>query len=178
VIADGENLNGGTDISVSGGVGPGSAPITIAHSNTTNQGDVSTAAGAAVDSISLDGNGHVTGLGTEDFDNRFVLESGDTMSGALTVNNALSANKVNVNGVSGNASTDGSRGIGAPSVYTDIVEAQTEKGGESTYIQLSTGGPKAVGNDEIGIITDGIVQTKFDGEGIDTSGELTENAAL
>jgi hypothetical protein len=152
--------------------------ININHNNTTSEGDLTAGAGAAIDSVSIDGNGHVTGLGTEDFDARFVNEGGDTMSGGLTVNNTVTANRVDVNGVSGSASTDASRGLGAPSIYTNVVEAQSEKGGQSTYIQLSSGGPKSVDKDEIAVITDGIIQTVFNGAGIQTEGELTENAAL
>jgi hypothetical protein len=177
LVNDTVTVSSGIGLS-SGGTASLGGSVTLDHANTTSEGDLTAGAGAAIGSVSLDQFGHVTSLGTTNFDGRYVTESGDTMSGALTVNNNVAANRVDVNGVGGSASSDGSKGIGAPSVYTNIVEAQSEKGGLSTYVQLSSGGPKNINQDEIAMVTDGAVQTVFDGGDIDTSGELTEGAAL
>jgi len=79
-----EQVGGGTDVTITGGSGAASTPITIAHADTSTQGNVSAGGGAAITDVNLDGRGHVTSLGTTDFDGRWVDESGDTMSGTLT----------------------------------------------------------------------------------------------
>jgi len=79
-------VNGGTDIS--GGSASLGGSLTIDHADTSTQGNVSAGAGAAITDINLDGRGHTTSISTTDFDSRFVLESGDTMSGTLTMDNS------------------------------------------------------------------------------------------
>lgn len=63
------NVTGGTDINVSA--------TGIDHADTSTQGNVSSAAGAAITDINVDGRGHVTSLGTTDFDGRFYNEGQD-----------------------------------------------------------------------------------------------------
>ena len=79
---DNVTVSAGTDLSGGGGVALGNS-VTINHADTSSQGDVSASAGAAVTDIDLNPQGHVTSIGTTDFDGRFVNESGDTMSGTL-----------------------------------------------------------------------------------------------
>jgi len=103
-VTAGDGLKGGGTISLGGSATINIEPAdfagggvvddgsdNIAHADTSTQGNVSAGAGAAITDINVDGYGHVTGLGTTDFDSRFVLESGDTMSGALY----MSGNDVN-----------------------------------------------------------------------------------
>lgn len=83
-VSSGTNITGGGTVSLGG-------TTTIDHADTSTQGDISSAAGAAVTDITLDDQGHTTSIGTTDFDSRFVLESGDTMSGGLTIGGDLTA---------------------------------------------------------------------------------------
>jgi len=72
------------DITVSAGTSMNlGGSVTISHGDTSSQGNVAAAAGAAITDIDLNAQGHVTNIGTTDFDGRFVNESGDTMSGTL-----------------------------------------------------------------------------------------------
>lgn len=84
-------LSAGTAMAGGGAVTLGNS-VTINHGDTSSQGDVSAATGAAVTDIDLNPQGHVTNIGTTDFDGRFVNESGDTMSGGLTIGGDLTAN--------------------------------------------------------------------------------------
>jgi hypothetical protein len=76
-----ESLNVGDGLSKSGNE--------LFHTDTSSQGDVSANAGGAITDITLDTFGHITSASTTDFDSRFVLESGDTMSGQLILNGGL-----------------------------------------------------------------------------------------
>lgn len=83
-------LSAGTAISGGGAVTLGNS-VTISHADTSSQGNVSAAAGAAITDLDLNAQGHVTNIGTTDFDGRFVNTSGDTMSGTLNLNATLAA---------------------------------------------------------------------------------------
>jgi len=76
-VTAGSGLTGGGSVSLGGS-------ITVTHADTSSQGDVSTGAGEAIDAVTLDGDGHVTGLGTVDFDGRFYNE-GQTVDNADNV---------------------------------------------------------------------------------------------
>lgn len=81
-VATGGGLTGGT-ITTSG---------TISHADTSSQASVNNSAGTVIQDVTLDIYGHVTGLGTVDLDNRYVNVTGDTMTGALTVDAKFTAN--------------------------------------------------------------------------------------
>lgn len=83
-------VSAGTAMSGGGLVELGNS-VTINHGDTSNQGNVAAAAGAAITDIDLNAQGHVTNIATTDFDGRFILESGDTMSGTLNLNATLAA---------------------------------------------------------------------------------------
>ena len=83
-------LSTGTALTGGGGVTLGNS-ITINHDDTSSQGDVSAGAGAAITDIDLNPQGHVTSIGTTDFDGRFVNKSGDTMSGQLIIGSDITA---------------------------------------------------------------------------------------
>lgn len=131
------------------------------NGNTLTDGDGTLNIGTSTSiSGALDLSGDIaTSGGTTIWDS----SNGHIPSGSIdsTFESTVSGPQINVNGVTGTGSTDGSDGIGAPSVYTDIVEATTEKGGSSTYVELGSGGPHSgVGSDEIALITQGNVQFK------------------
>lgn len=73
---------------------------------------------------------------------------------------------IEVNGTSPAASTDGEVGIGAPTVYTPIVESPDEGGGPSTYIEIGEQGPHLKNTDQIGMTTDGELQAWFSSDGL------------
>lgn len=81
------DIDGGTDIETS----VVSGNFVINHADTSSQSDVSAASGAAITSATLDGRGHVTGLGTTDFDGHFVNEgqASSISSGMLAADVAL-----------------------------------------------------------------------------------------
>lgn len=54
----GSDLNGGGTVSLGGSV-------TIDHANTSSQGNITTGGSTVIDDVTLDGNGHVNGLNTE-----------------------------------------------------------------------------------------------------------------
>lgn len=81
---DSITVTAGTDLTNGGTVSLGGS-ITIDHADTSTQGNVSAASGAAITDINLDGRGHTTSISTTDFDGRYVLESGDTMGGNLSL---------------------------------------------------------------------------------------------
>ena len=58
---------------------------TISHTDTSSQSDVTSASGSAIVDLTFDTFGHVTGATTDSFDSRYVSESGDTMSGSLSL---------------------------------------------------------------------------------------------
>ena len=87
---DDVTLSAGTAMTGGGGVTLGSS-VTISHADTSSQGDVAASAGAAITDITLNPQGHVTGISTTGFDGRYVEESGDTMSGTITLNGTLAA---------------------------------------------------------------------------------------
>jgi hypothetical protein len=64
---DSVTVSSGTDLTGGGSVSLGGS-ITIDHADTSTQGDVTTSAPTIVDDITLDGNGHVSGLGTQNRD--------------------------------------------------------------------------------------------------------------
>jgi hypothetical protein len=57
-ITSGTDLTGGGTVSLGGSV-------TIDHANTSSQGNITTGGSTVIDDITLDGNGHVSGLNTE-----------------------------------------------------------------------------------------------------------------
>lgn len=69
-------ISAGTSLSGGGAVDLGSS-VTINHSDTSSQGDVAAAAGSAITDIDLNPQGHVTNIGTTDFDSRFYNEGQD-----------------------------------------------------------------------------------------------------
>lgn len=93
-------LSAGTAMTGGGAVTLGNS-VTINHGDTSSQGDVSAAAGAAITDITLNPQGHVTGITTTGFDGRYVLESGDTMSGTLSMGQNT------INGIADLVVTDG-----------------------------------------------------------------------
>lgn len=123
---------------------------------------------------SLNFPGDVNTVDQQELDGSFIPSQGSSFnigSSSTKWKNGYFSGEINtggidVNGVSGSASSDGSKGIGAPSVYTNIVEAQNEKGGASTYIELGSGGyHSGVEADHIGFVTQGEVQAMINDNG-------------
>lgn len=142
--------------------------VKFPNGNVSFGSDIHTTGGTTIWDSS---NGYVPSSSVQD---AWVDESGDSMSGTLDVP------RIDVNGTVGSASTDGSQGIGAPTVYTNMVEAPTEKGDSSTYIELGSGGShSSVGADEIGLILNGEVRAKSHNNGdFSIEGTFSENASL
>lgn len=111
---DDVTFTAGTDLTGGGTVSLGGS-ATIDHANTSSQGNVSAGAGAAITDINLDGNGHTTSISTTDFDSRFVLESGDTMGGDLTVNGDIISD--GTGGPATLAATTSGNDVGESSLY-------------------------------------------------------------
>ena len=65
--------------------------LQISHADTSSQGSVNNSNGTVIQDVTLDGYGHVTGLGSVNLDSRYVNTSGDTMTGALS----MSGNPIN-----------------------------------------------------------------------------------
>ena len=73
----------------------GNTTISISHDDTSSQGSVDNSNGTVIQDVTLDGYGHVTALGSVNLDgryytetesdNRFVNETGDTMTGQLNM---------------------------------------------------------------------------------------------
>lgn len=74
--------------------------ITIAHADTSTQASVNNSNGTVIQDVTVDGNGHVTALGSVDLDGRYYTETeadarflrgdtSDTLSGTLTVTGGL-----------------------------------------------------------------------------------------
>ena len=97
------NVTAGGAITITHTPGEGST-ATIAHADTSSQANVSNANGNVIQSATLDTYGHITGFTSTDLDGRYYTETeadtrfvnvtGDTMSGALTVNNTLTATRI------------------------------------------------------------------------------------
>lgn len=80
--------NGG-GLSVSGSPITSSGTITISHADTSSQGSMTTGGRTYVNSITLDGYGHVTAIGTgtesnQDLSNYVTLNTDQTITGAKT----------------------------------------------------------------------------------------------
>jgi len=71
--------------SFTAGAGIDQTNNTISHTDTSTQGNVTSVAGSAIVDLTFDDFGHVTGATTDSFDGRYVSESGDTMSGTLSM---------------------------------------------------------------------------------------------
>jgi hypothetical protein len=78
-ISAGTGLTGGGDLS---------SNRTIQHADTSSQASVNNSNGTVIQDVTLDGFGHVTGLGSVNLDSRYVNVTGDTMSGDLTISKA------------------------------------------------------------------------------------------
>lgn len=84
-------LTAGSQITISGATGTNP---TIAHADTSSQGSVNNSNGTVIQDIYVDGNGHVTSIGSYNLDGRYYTESeansrfvnsaGDTMTGNLS----------------------------------------------------------------------------------------------
>ena len=59
--------------------------LTFTHADTSSQASVDNSNGTVIQDVTLDGYGHVTGLGSVDLDSRYVNVTGDTMTGDLLV---------------------------------------------------------------------------------------------
>jgi len=169
-------INVTSDLIVGGDVIDSGTTIWDTSNSHIPQSRVQQGSGSGLDADTLDGV-HLSNISYSD-----VSMSKYTDSEARSAINSsnISPSQVDVNGISGSASTDAGTGIGAPAVYTNIVEAQNEKGGNSTYIELSGGGyHSSVGNDEIAFVTDGSVQAKTHNSGdFSIEGSFSEGAAL
>lgn len=97
----------GSNIDISPNDGEGD--VTVIHANTSSQSNFSAGAGDAITDINVDGDGHVTSISDTDFDTRYVKESGDTMSGSLTINSSIQLNNgTSVNGIDTSVGDPGS----------------------------------------------------------------------
>ncbi|UBF22615.1 hypothetical protein HRTV-25_gp34 [Halorubrum tailed virus 25] len=67
-IYGGSQIN--TEITSTGG----ETRLQVNHDNTSSQGDLNTSGGTIIDTIYLDGNGHVTNMGTRNLDGRYYNE--------------------------------------------------------------------------------------------------------
>jgi hypothetical protein len=86
-----ESVAAGTGVTVSAATGA----VTIGHADTSTQASVNNSNGTVIQDITLDTFGHITALGSVNLDSRyytetesdgrFVLETGDTMTGDLTM---------------------------------------------------------------------------------------------
>lgn len=158
-------ITAGTDLTTGGTVALGSS-VTIDHADTSTQSNVAAGAGAAVTDVDLDGNGHVTALGTTNFDSRYVTESGDTMSGDLSLG--------------GNALT------GTTAIFSSGTMAfNTGGGGQENIVfqDLSTSTPTRImqlneGSQDVQIRNGDLEVGNTSGGDIRASGELTEGASL
>lgn len=72
-------ITAGTDISVSQNTGS----VEVSHGATGGAGNSANSGGTVIQTFESDGRGHAENVATVDLDDRYVQESGDTMSGAL-----------------------------------------------------------------------------------------------
>lgn len=89
--------------------------ISFAHADTSSQSSVNNSDGTVIQDITLDEFGHLTAIGSVDLDgryyteteadNRFVNVSGDTMTGALTIDGTSTDTSPILNLQSGNGAT-------------------------------------------------------------------------
>jgi len=63
----------------------------VSHANTSSQTSVNNVNGVVIQDVTVDGFGHVTGLGSVNLDGRFVLKAGDTMAGNLSFPTGIAA---------------------------------------------------------------------------------------
>lgn len=81
-------ITAGTGITVNGTSGEGWSP-TVAHADTSTQESITNANGNVIQSIGVDGFGHVTSLTSVDLDARYVNVTGDTVNGNLIITGDL-----------------------------------------------------------------------------------------
>ena len=81
-INAGTNLTGGGNFTTNQG---SNETITINHEDVSSQGSVNNSNGTVIQDVSLNANGHVTSLGSVNLDNRYVLNTGDSLTGAYTL---------------------------------------------------------------------------------------------
>jgi hypothetical protein len=97
-IGDGiQTISVGTGITYSGdntfsANQTGATAITISHSDTSSQASVNSSNGVVIQDVTLDGFGHVTGLGTVDLDSRYLQLAGGTISGNIIISGDLTVN--------------------------------------------------------------------------------------
>ena len=65
------------------------ATISISHDDTSSQSTVNNSNGTVIQDVTLDGYGHVTGLGSTNLDNRYVLKAGGTFEGDITIEGSI-----------------------------------------------------------------------------------------
>ena len=177
-INDGETIafTGGTDITTS----RSSNTITIAHADTSSQGNVNTSGGNIIDSIDLDPNGHVTNIGTRSLDGRYIQS--ESATAVLTGG---------INDLSDGAPKYGSFAssfLDAASTSLDLASIPVPRSGtlRNFYIAVSSNGMGAGEDARFRINKNGTTQTALsitmdnnDGAGTvlsDTSGSISVNA--
>lgn len=83
-----ENVNAGSDISISGGESASGTPVKVAHNTSYNDGSVTTGGATVIDDIEANGSGHVTNVNTE---NRSIDDwnsaNGDINMSGYDINN-------------------------------------------------------------------------------------------
>ncbi|WEL19810.1 Trimeric autotransporter adhesin [Candidatus Nanohalococcus occultus] len=150
----------------------GTTAATFTTSNNLNMRSNNIVNTNQIDGVDIDNPGNALTLSGD----QYAVASGSIDDNEIadnTVDNSeiqnsdnFAMNQLDVNGVSGSASTDGGTGIGAPAVYTSIIEARNEKGGQSTYLELGADGYHgSIGNDDIGFVTQGNVQAMVSDQG-------------
>jgi hypothetical protein len=131
-ITSGETLTiyGGNDIyteMVSG-------DLQINHEDTSSQSDVNTSGGSIIDYINLDGNGHVTGMGTRNLDSRYYTESeADSLFAASGHNHDSRYIKDNGDSFTGYLDGRNASRIGVPT-YTSTSDLPSGNPGDIAYV--------------------------------------------
>lgn len=101
IIGSGQKLEifGGDDLNTEIVSTGGETRLRVAHDNTGGAQSTGNSGGTVIQSVNTNNNGHVNGINTTNLDGRFVRESGDTMTGALTVQaNITSTQDIRANG--------------------------------------------------------------------------------
>lgn len=143
------------EISITAGVGlsGGGSPelgsgVAISHDNTGMDTNFSAPSGYAATGVQVDDFGHIKGIQSTNFDDRYVNDSGDTMSGALNMNNN-GLHNINYLRSTGNDDFEWRDSNGATAMYLDAPNDNLQVGGSKVWHADNDGAGSGLDADKI-----------------------------
>jgi len=141
------NLTSGSGLSGGGSVSLGSS-VSLEHGPTGMNNNFSAPDGYAATGVQVDGYGHIESIQSQNFDSRYIEESGDTMKGALNMNNN-GLHNINYLRSTGNNDFEWRDSNNNQSMYLDAVNDKLTVGGSKVWHADNDGSGSGLDADKI-----------------------------